>query len=47
MISCTLRRIVRSGDSSIVLTTCWVIVEPPWAVRPRSTFSMKARSMPR
>ena len=34
MISCTLRRIERSGDSSRFLTTCCVIVDPPCALPP-------------
>ena len=46
MISCTFRFIVRSGVSKRFLITCCVIVDPPCALRPRSTFVMNARAMP-
>ena len=46
MISCTLRFMLRSGVSRRFLITCCVIVDPPCALRPRSTLVMNARAMP-
>ena len=35
------------GESSESFTSCWVIVEPPWAMPPALTFSNRARKVAR
>jgi hypothetical protein len=35
------------GDRSDSFTSCWVIVEPPWAIPPELTFSKRARMVAR